>query len=151
MRGKQTARQVAICAIRVQKFHGVRPCQWRMSLNPACLRGSIFALSMSICNVPGDAIKSHLSNLQRSFELDDARLKSKYTPHLLAHIKQARRNKIVNKTRERQRERAGEVLKSTLRRRRKGVPAHIWAKMTDKDKLRDRLRRQIVKGAKSEG
>jgi len=79
-----------------------------------------------------DTIKSHLSNLQRSFELDDARLKSKYTPHLLAHIKQARRNKILNKTREKQRERAGEVLNSTLRRRRKGVPAHIWAKMRDK-------------------
>jgi len=92
----------------------------------------------------GDAIRKHLNDLNRSFTLDDSRLKSKFTPHLLAHIKLARRNKILNKTREKERERAGEVLNSTLKRRRKGVPAHVWVKMTDEEKLRDQLRRQTI-------
>lgn len=88
--------------------------------------------------------------MQRSYQLDESRARSKYTPHQLAHIKEARTVKIMNKTREKQRERDGEILNSTLRRWRSGVPPHTWVKMTDEEKTEDRRRRREVKGGLSE-
>jgi len=53
---------------------------------------------------------------------------------LLDQVREARRNKIVNKTKELQRERRGEVVTRTLKRRRKGLPAHVWDKLSDKER-----------------
>ncbi|KAK7471031.1 hypothetical protein VKT23_002446 [Stygiomarasmius scandens] len=53
---------------------------------------------------------------------------------LLDQVREARRNKIVNKTKELQRERRGEVITRTLKRRRKGLPAHVWDKLSDKER-----------------
>jgi hypothetical protein len=62
---------------------------------------------------------------------------------MLAAIKQARRDKILNKTRQLERERRGEILPSTIRRRNKGPPAHILSMMTPKAKRVDKLARNV--------
>ena len=51
--------------------------------------------------------------------------------------------KIRNKTREKERERRGEILKSTLRRQRKGPPAHILAKMSPERRRMDKVARSL--------
>ncbi|KAL0580756.1 hypothetical protein V5O48_001221 [Marasmius crinis-equi] len=61
-----------------------------------------------------------------------------YPPELVAQTKQARRDKVENKTKERERERRGEVLPRTLRRQRKGLPAHLLTKLT-KDQINKEL------------
>ncbi|KAK1228919.1 hypothetical protein PQX77_008077 [Marasmius sp. AFHP31] len=68
-----------------------------------------------------------------------------YPPGLLAQVAQARRTKWENKTREKERERRGEVLKSTRRRQRKGLPAHLLSKLS-KDQIEKELtvRRSIA-------
>ncbi|KAF9511159.1 hypothetical protein BS47DRAFT_1395305 [Hydnum rufescens UP504] len=89
-------------------------------------------------------------SLKRSFALDDTRANSKYTPEMLLRIKQARTERIANKTREHARERAGEVLNATRRRLRKGAPAHVWAVLSEKNKRRDRVRREVGAGGYSQ-
>ena len=68
-----------------------------------------------------------------TYKLDEARLVSPFPPEMLTAIKQARRDKILNNTRELERERRGQILACTIRRRNKGPPAHILAKMTEED------------------
>jgi hypothetical protein len=51
---------------------------------------------------------------------------------LLDQVREARKNKIANKTKELERERRGEVLKRTLERGRKGLPPPVWDKLPDK-------------------
>jgi len=53
---------------------------------------------------------------------------------------------VLNKTLEYERERSGEVLKSTLRRRRKAPPAYVLAKMSWEEKVRDRVSREKIRG-----
>ncbi|THH28267.1 hypothetical protein EUX98_g5923 [Antrodiella citrinella] len=67
-----------------------------------------------------------------------------YPPEMLAQIKQARREKIANKTREYQREARGEILRRTIRRANKGPPAHVLAKMTPLQKHLDKVSRSSV-------
>src|SRR3984957_4513678 len=75
-------------------------------------------------------------NLKQTFTLDVSRYLTPYPPELLQAIKQACRDKIANKTRERERERRrGEILKCALRRRRKGPPAHVLATMTEEKRM----------------
>lgn len=76
-----------------------------------------------------DPIADKLNIINAGWNRDNERARTRFSPHLLAHIKQARRSKVANKTREKQREAAGEILESTLRRGRKGVPAHRWLKV----------------------
>jgi hypothetical protein len=66
-----------------------------------------------------------------------------YTPEMLAAIKRARHEKVINKTRERERERRGEVLRQTIRRRNKGPPAHVLARMTPEEKHMDKVVRNV--------
>jgi hypothetical protein len=66
-----------------------------------------------------------------------------YSPEMLATIKRARREKILNKTRERERERRGEVLGRTIRRRNKGPPAHVLALMTREERHMDKVVRDV--------
>ncbi|KAG7097191.1 hypothetical protein E1B28_004563 [Marasmius oreades] len=61
-----------------------------------------------------------------------------YPPELLEQVAEARRNKIENKTREHERERRGEILKSTFRRQRRGLPAHLLSRLT-KDQVEQEL------------
>jgi hypothetical protein len=81
--------------------------------------------------------------LQETFELDAQRQRTPYPNELLATIKNARREKIVNKTRERERERRGEVLPCTIRRRRKGPPAHVLRTMTPEQQRMDKIARSV--------
>lgn len=87
-------------------------------------------------------IQEYMASMQRSYDLDDARHNSTFSPELLERIKGARREKIRNKTRERERMRSGEVLLKTLKRRRTGLPAHLEATLTPSQKLQDRIRRE---------
>ncbi len=59
---------------------------------------------------------------------------------------QARRGKIANKIREREREARGEILPCTIKRKIKGPPAHVLAIMTEKQRLRD----AVVRSSASE-
>jgi len=86
-----------------------------------------------------NAYKEIMSALDRSAE----RARLPYPPQLLEAIKKARYQKFVNKQREIQRERRGEVLNSTLRRRNKGPPAHVLQQMTPAERKADRVVRSV--------
>ncbi|KAF9045790.1 hypothetical protein BDZ89DRAFT_137027 [Hymenopellis radicata] len=60
--------------------------------------------------------------------------KSTFSQPLFNQIIQARRDKIANKTKERNRERAGEILKGTAKRSATGPPAHVLAKFSPRQK-----------------
>lgn len=62
---------------------------------------------------------------------------------MLSTLLAARREKVRNKTSERERERRGEVLQSTLRRRRKGPPAHVLDRMSEEERKRDKVLRGV--------
>ncbi|EGN92170.1 hypothetical protein SERLA73DRAFT_66209 [Serpula lacrymans var. lacrymans S7.3] len=79
--------------------------------------------------------------IHKTFIRDVQRLESPLPQDLLRAGKQARREKVANKTKERERERRGEVILSTIKRRRKGPPAHVLVKMTKNDKKLDRIAR----------
>ncbi|KAH8104732.1 hypothetical protein BXZ70DRAFT_612206 [Cristinia sonorae] len=83
------------------------------------------------------------ANWQRIDE-GNRRREMPYTTEMLAQIKQARREKVANKTRELQREAHGEVLRRTIFRRRAGPPAHVLAKMTPVQKHMDKVSRSSV-------
>ena len=60
------------------------------------------------------------------------------SPELLSQLKAARREKVANKTRERERQMRGEVLSVTRRQSRLGFPTHtltLWDPETRKAKL----------------
>lgn len=63
----------------------------------------------------------------------------KFTPELLEMAKQARREKIANKTREKERERRGEVLNKTRARMRQGLPAHLISIRGQEGVRKDRI------------
>ncbi|KAF8334247.1 uncharacterized protein EI90DRAFT_2970660 [Cantharellus anzutake] len=96
-----------------------------------------------------EPLRQHEKSLQASFELDTERASSKFSPELLERIKDARRNLINNKTRERERERRGEVLMATLRRMRQGPPPHVLTRMSEKDKREDKILREVGAGGYS--
>jgi len=72
------------------------------------------------------------------------RQRMSYSPELLEQIKQARREKVANKTRELQREARGEILNRTIFRARTGPPAHVLAGMTSLQKHLDKVSRSNV-------
>ncbi|KAF9553461.1 hypothetical protein CPC08DRAFT_754223 [Agrocybe pediades] len=67
----------------------------------------------------------------------------KFPPDMVAAVFEARRERIRNKTREKERERKGEILRSTLKRRRKAPPPHILSKMTPKQREMDKVARSL--------
>lgn len=73
-------------------------------------------------------LQSTLTEIQAAFERDTARAARTIPPELLAQLKAARREKIANKTRERERQMRGEVLSATRRQSRLGFPAHVLAR-----------------------
>lgn len=100
------------------------------------LRGLLMLLA-------GHGIKDHQKLLKGSITLARQRAVTPPSDEMLAVIKEARREKIRNKTHEKERERRGEVLKSTLRRRRKRPPAHVISRMSDTDRRRDQIARGV--------
>jgi hypothetical protein len=81
--------------------------------------------------------------LRATFQLDKERQCTPYPPELLDAIKQARREKIANKTRELDRERRGEILARTIDRRNQGPPAHVLTRMTREERRMDRVVRSV--------
>ncbi|OCH88698.1 hypothetical protein OBBRIDRAFT_820076 [Obba rivulosa] len=79
--------------------------------------------------------------IRNTFNLDDARARTPFPPELLETLKSARRAKVENKTRERERERSGEVLNVTLKRRRGRPPTHALVKMSEEEKHMDEVSR----------
>ncbi|OSD07444.1 hypothetical protein PYCCODRAFT_1382214 [Trametes coccinea BRFM310] len=79
--------------------------------------------------------------LARSFELERQRAATPYPPELLEQIKAARREKVANKTRERERERRGEMTNRLLRQMRQSPPAHRLAKMSERRRRMDAIAR----------
>ncbi|KAF8578492.1 hypothetical protein K439DRAFT_1528793 [Ramaria rubella] len=88
-----------------------------------------------------EPIDQLLDSIVTSYSLDEARARTPYSPALIQMAKQARREKIRNKTHERERERGGAILRSTILRMRKGPPAHVLSKMTPAQRERDRILR----------
>ncbi|EMD40067.1 hypothetical protein CERSUDRAFT_112280 [Gelatoporia subvermispora B] len=79
--------------------------------------------------------------IRESYELDNERARTPFPSELLESLKSARRAKVENKTRERARERSGEVLDITLKRHRGQPPAHLLDKMSEKEKHMDQVSR----------
>ena len=94
-------------------------------------------------------IDGFLRTLQRSFDLDEARAHSVFSPDMIDMVKRARRRKVENKTRERQRERHGEILMKTLKRMRKRPPPHLTTKMTAEQLHNDAIMREASQGGYS--
>uniref|UniRef100_A0A0W0FC54 Complex 1 LYR protein domain-containing protein n=1 Tax=Moniliophthora roreri TaxID=221103 RepID=A0A0W0FC54_MONRR len=69
-----------------------------------------------------------------------------YPEELIEKAREARRKKIAHKTDERERERRGEVLKSTRKRMRKGLPAHLLSTLSKED-IKEEL---IIRRSRSE-
>lgn len=66
----------------------------------------------------------------------DNRAATPIPPALLEQIKQAKKEKIANKTREREKERSGLILPVTIRRALQGPPAHVLSRMTPRTTAR---------------
>ncbi|TFL06778.1 hypothetical protein BDV98DRAFT_164273 [Pterulicium gracile] len=75
-------------------------------------------------------------------EGDNRRITSPVPETLVLALKAARTEKIRNKTHERERERSGEVLRSTLQRRRRGVPAETRRQLSPARRRLDRVSRE---------
>ncbi|KZP21455.1 hypothetical protein FIBSPDRAFT_860637 [Athelia psychrophila] len=90
-----------------------------------------------------EPIKAKYETILQTYRLDEARLHSPYPPALLAQIKQARRERWANKTRELERERRGEVVARTMRRRRQAPPADVLARMSGEERRMDKVARSV--------
>ncbi|KAH8814507.1 hypothetical protein DL96DRAFT_1623971 [Flagelloscypha sp. PMI_526] len=72
-----------------------------------------------------EPMKTTKASISASHQRDVARFQSAYPPELIETVRRAARERIVNKARERRRERQGEILNITRKRARKGIPAHL--------------------------
>jgi hypothetical protein len=88
-------------------------------------------------------IKEQQTAIVQAFDRERARANTPPSPALLKQIKVTRRELVANKTRERERERRGEVTARTLLRRRKGPPAHVLATMTPEQRRLDAAARSV--------
>ena len=90
-----------------------------------------------------EPITGALEDIQTTRERAKKRSEKPIPEWLIHAVKKARTNRIANKTRELERERRGEVLPRTIKRRRKGPPAHVLAKMTPEEKKMDKIVRSV--------
>jgi hypothetical protein len=72
--------------------------------------------------------ESCLADFRAAFQRDAARAMRPTPADLLRQLRAARREKIANKTHDREREARGEVLSATRRRACLGFPAHVLAR-----------------------
>lgn len=77
---------------------------------------------------------------------DISRYRAALPTELVLQGNQARRDRVTNKTAQRQRELAGEATTITIRRRRSAPPAHIQELMTQKQVLVDKAIREVSEG-----
>ncbi|KAJ3722016.1 hypothetical protein C8R42DRAFT_721559 [Lentinula raphanica] len=75
-----------------------------------------------------------LATLFTNVKTTTARNLRPFSPVLLEQVRRARQNKIVNKTKERERERRGEILRVTRKRWKKGLTPHLLSTMSEKEK-----------------
>ncbi|KAG8880891.1 hypothetical protein FRB98_004695 [Tulasnella sp. 332] len=86
-----------------------------------------------------EALDSYGYAMKQSAQREENRARMKFTPELLEMVKQARHEKIINKTKEKERERQGEVLNKTRARMRQGLPAHLISTVGKKGVERDKF------------
>jgi len=87
-------------------------------------------------------LDASLAKLEAAFERDAARATRPTPPELVKQLKVARREKVANKTREREREARGEVLTATRQRSRLGFPAHVLARWPPAERKANLLARR---------
>ncbi|KAH9889921.1 hypothetical protein C8Q73DRAFT_736399 [Cubamyces lactineus] len=97
-----------------------------------------FSNHMSSWRAP---LNEDLRRLTDGFNRERARSAVPYPPEMLEQIRAARREKIANKTRERERERRGEVTNHLLKQMRKRPPAHRLSQMSPKARRMDIIAR----------
>ncbi|KAJ6612674.1 hypothetical protein B0H10DRAFT_1807036 [Mycena sp. CBHHK59/15] len=83
------------------------------------------------------------AELRALLHRDIVRAETPPSPELLETVRAARREKVANKTRENLRERRGEILARTLKRARKGPPAHVLPRMTPEQRRMDKAVRFV--------
>ncbi|KAJ7067837.1 hypothetical protein C8F01DRAFT_1049494 [Mycena amicta] len=74
---------------------------------------------------------------------DIQRAETPISAELSRIILAARREKVANKTRERERERRGAIVKDTLKRKRQQPPPHLLSHMTPEERHKDRVARGV--------
>ncbi|KAJ2923516.1 hypothetical protein H1R20_g13578, partial [Candolleomyces eurysporus] len=85
------------------------------------------------------SIQTRLDIIEDSWKRDQARLRTPISPELFATLAAARKYKIENKTREKERQRKGVITKKTLERARGGPPAHLLAKLSEEQREVDKI------------
>src|SRR5712671_5393348 len=108
--------------------------------------GEQFDLCFSGSHLPAwrSPLESSLEEIHAAFGRDAARASRPTPQHLLRQLKAARREKIANKTRERERQMRGEVLSATRRRSCLGFPAHVLALWSPEARKANLLARRSV-------
>ncbi|THV05366.1 hypothetical protein K435DRAFT_647156 [Dendrothele bispora CBS 962.96] len=114
--------QMAPSSQRSQVYGGSAYYEWSQSAPLSQARQQIFETSNGV-----------LTRMMRPFP-----------PDLIDQVREARKNKIANRTKELKRERRGEVTARTLKRRRKGLPAHVWTKLSEKDRKEELIVQRSV-------
>jgi hypothetical protein len=89
-------------------------------------------------------LDAYLAELNAAFERDTARATRPTPPELVKQLKAARREKVANKTRERQREARGEVLTATRKRSQLGFPAHVSVRWSPEERKANLIARRSV-------
>ncbi|KAJ8468891.1 hypothetical protein ONZ51_g9350 [Trametes cubensis] len=87
-----------------------------------------------------------LRAIGHGFHIERVRSSMPYPPEMLEQIRAARREKIANKTRERERERRGEMTNRLLKRMRQRPPAHRLSQMSPKARRMDIIARGGQRG-----
>ncbi|KAL1950426.1 hypothetical protein VTO73DRAFT_5550 [Trametes versicolor] len=110
-------------------------------------RGSNAASFEGAFDVYGDSwgapIAHDLQDIKRSFDQGRRRSRMPFPLALLEQIKSARRARIENKTRERERERRGEMTNRLLKQMRGRPPAHRLALMSLRQRRMDAIARGV--------
>lgn len=88
-------------------------------------------------------VRNQSSAVHGSLLLDYERRDTPFSPAMLKMIHRARQEKVKNMTRQKERERRGEVLPHTILRRNQGPPPHVLVRMTKQQKVEDKIVRSI--------
>ncbi|EKM79492.1 hypothetical protein AGABI1DRAFT_74569 [Agaricus bisporus var. burnettii JB137-S8] len=85
--------------------------------------------------------KRELDSIQAAYDRGNLRAQTPFPQSLLTQLKQARRERILNKTKERLRELRGEQTPSLLKKLRQGPPARILKNMSSRQRYLDKVAR----------
>jgi len=85
--------------------------------------------------------KEQLTLISQAYERGTRRAQTPFPQALLDQMKEARRERIRNKTKERAREIRGEMTRSLCRRLRQGPPAHVLSHMSPEQRRLDQFAR----------